>query len=86
MIRPLTQFHQQLINRLNDVGLKWGKMEAEILAQASGCQEFVQGLLLIALVTAPVQSKEATRPKEWSRRQREQLSHNRGFKLIGGTV
>jgi hypothetical protein len=64
VIRSLTQFHQQLINRLNDVGLKWGKMEAEILAQASGCQEFVQGLLLIALVTAPVQSMEATRPKE----------------------
>lgn len=38
-------------------------MEAEILAQATGCQEFVQGLLLIALVSAPVQPKEATRPK-----------------------
>lgn len=38
-------------------------MEAEIFAQATGCQEFVQGLLLIALVSAPVQPKEATRPK-----------------------
>lgn len=38
-------------------------MEGEIFAQATGCQEFVQGLLLIALVSAPVQPKEATRPK-----------------------
>lgn len=38
-------------------------MEAEIFDQATGGQEFVQGLLLIALVSAPVQPKEATRPK-----------------------
>lgn len=39
-------------------------MGAEILARAPGCQEFVQGLLLIALVAASVESMEATRPKE----------------------
>lgn len=62
--RTLTQFHKQLINCLNDVGLKLGIREAEILAQASGCQEFVQGLLLVALIAASVESMEATRPQK----------------------
>ena len=59
-------------------------MGAEILAQAPGCQEFVQGLLLIALVAASVESMEATRPKEgggeemWSLRQQQLLSSNKG--------
>lgn len=39
-------------------------MEAEILVQASGRQQFVQGLLLITLVAASMESIEATRPKE----------------------
>ena len=38
-------------------------MGTEILAQAPGCQEFVQRLLLIALVAASVESTKATRPK-----------------------
>lgn len=63
-VRALTQFHEQLINCLNDVGLELGIRKAEILAQASRCQEFVQGLLLVALVAASVESVEATRPKE----------------------
>lgn len=60
-----------------------GIVEAEILAQASGGQEFVQGLLLIALVAASVQSME-TRPKEgseedvWSGEQQQLLGNNRG--------
>lgn len=63
-IRTLTQFHKQLINCLNDVGLELGIRVAEILAQASSCQEFVQGLLLVALIVASVESMKATRPKE----------------------
>lgn len=55
-IRTLTQFHKQLINCLNDTGLELGIIGAEILVQASGCQEFVQGLLLVALVAATVES------------------------------
>lgn len=39
-------------------------MRAEILAQAPGRQEFVQGLLLISFVAASMESMEATRPKE----------------------
>lgn len=39
-------------------------MEFEILTQASGGQEFVQGLLLIALIVPSTESKEATRINE----------------------
>lgn len=90
--RTLTQFHKQLINCLNDVGLELGIRKTEILVQASECQEFVQGLLLIALVAASMQSTEATRPKGeggeevWSFKPQELLSSNKGPKKGQGPV
>lgn len=63
-LATLTQFHKQLVNGLNNVGLELGIMEAEILAQAPRCQELVERLLLIALVAAPTESTGATRTKE----------------------
>lgn len=37
-------------------------MGAEILAQSSRSQEFVQGFLLVALLTAPVKPAERSSP------------------------